>query len=231
MLPLRRFLPVLLPAALLLASCRENGPVTGSTSPLRFQPAFRTGDRFGYGVYEISPTGTVFQSSRQRSTWTVAATAAERNGRSGVTVFVDSAAGGGTDTVMLCVEPGGDVYLFGFLEAVESLRSMNPPAPRWDRVAAFSLGPLAQWRVGSLSASEEKPLYGEVGDGYEYVSVPVNGENIVFPAYRVDFTGEGVDGSMWFAEEPPCLAIQFVTFWMDTTGRGRWLEHVIRGPG
>jgi hypothetical protein len=221
---------ILIGSALLFPSCRENDSATGSSSAIRYQPSFRTGDRARYSVYDISPSGIILQQTKRPSVWTVIATSATRYGRSGVTVIVDSTAGSRPDTLFYCFESGGDVYLYGFLSGIESLRSGRRITPGWDRVAVFSAGPLAQWQVGSLDTRDEDPLYGEITDGLEYVAAPLNGENTVFAAYRVDFTGPSVDASMWFAETPPCVPVSFVSFWMDTTGRGRWLDEVVRPP-
>jgi hypothetical protein len=227
---LRHFLPAILPFSLLFFSCRENISSFGPSTALRYQPSFRTGDVFRYSRYDISPSGYIIQSSRSRSLWTVVATSARRYGRDGVTVIADSTVGGGTDTVFYRFEPGGDVYLYGFLSAIAALRSDSTLPRTWDRVAAFALGPLVQWRVGSMDGSGGSPVYGEIRDGLEYVLASVDGESIVFPAYRVDFTGDGVDATIWFAENPPCVAVQVVSFWMETAGRGRWIEAVTRGP-
>jgi hypothetical protein len=228
---LRGSLPAILPLLLLMfCSCRENVPSSGPSNALRYQPSFRTGDLWRYNTYDISPSGYIIQSSRRRSLWRVLATSMRRNGRDGVTVIADSTVGGGTDTLLYHFEPGGDVYLYGFLSSIAYLRSDTTRPPTWDRVAAFSLGPLVQWRVGSMDGSGGSPVYGEIRDGLEYVLATVGGESIVFPSYRVDFTGDGVDAMIWFAETPPCVAVQVVSFWMDTAGRGRWIEEVTRGP-
>ncbi len=228
---LRRSLPaILLLLPLMFISCRENVSSFGPSTALRYQPSFRTGDVFRYNLYDISPSGYVIQSSRRRSLWTVVAASARRNGRDGVTVIADSTVGGVTDTVLYRFEAGGDVYLYGFLSAIASLRSDTTLPRTWDRVAAFTLGPLVQWRVGSMDGSGGSPVYGEIRDGLEYVVAAVDGESIVFPAYRVDFTGDGVDATIWFGENPPCVGVQVVSFWMETTGRGRWIEDVTRGP-
>jgi hypothetical protein len=226
---LRRFLPAILLFSLMAISCRENVSSFGPSTALRYRPSFRTGDVFRYSLYDISPSGYVIQSSRRRSLWTVVATSAHRNGREGVMVIADSTADTRTDTVFCRFEPGGDAYLYGFLSTIAALRSDTTLPRTWDRVAAFTLGPLVQWRVGSMDSSGGSPVYGEIRDGLEYVSTTVDGVSIVFPAYRVDFTGDGVDATIWFAENPPCLAVQVVSFWMETTGRGRWIEGVTRG--
>jgi len=218
---------ILLAAAVFVPSCRENTLTGESSTGISYRPVFRIGDRVRYGLYDISPSGVILQSTKRRCTWTVTATSAFRNGRSGVTVFVDSTAGRPVDSLLYCFEPGGDVYLYGFLAGIQSLRS-GPRIPAgWDRVATFASGTLVQWQVGTLDPGGEDLLYGELRESLEYVVAPVDGQNTLFPAYRVDFTGASVDGSMWFAENPPCLPVMFVSFWMDTTGRGRWLEEVL----
>ena len=213
---------------LVLSGCRNNGAATEPSRAIGFSFSFAAGDRFRYDLYDIDRYGYVVTSSKRPVWWRVDRIGASLYNASGVTVIVDSGLASSPDTVLLRIDAAGDVYRHGFLSEISALSGRPGNVDTWDRVAAFSLGPAAHWRVGSLDSPGLFPVDGEIRSEQEYFTALVDGQSTIFPAYRVNFTGPNIDAICWFAETPSSIPRSVVSFWQDTTGRSYVLRETVR---
>jgi hypothetical protein len=199
--------------------CREPDTSIGGGSGIPFRPAYTLGERQQYDRYDVDQYGYTIPSSQRTLTRRVAAVDTTLYGASGVTMFVDNLQGRTrSDTLLLQVRQNGDVWQYGFLAKLAAQRIGVIIAPHWDPVALFSGGVLASWRVGWIDSARTLPVFAEFKEQQEYFTIPVNGERTIFPAYRIDYTASGYEGSLWLTESPPAIPRAYTSFYSDTTG-------------
>jgi hypothetical protein len=193
-----------------LPGCRDDSPSTPVTAPVPLSLTFVRGDSSGYNQWDLDPYGYPLSSTKSRVTWTVDATGLALPGQFNAVrilqttiTFEDVLLG--PDTLMFATNQEGDVYWYGFLAEIAARRGVTPSARGWDRIAAVTQGFEQQWLIGYLDSAAREPVYGEFTRRQDLFSVRVNGEDEVFPGFRVNLSGPTFDGAIWLADHPPCV--------------------------
>jgi hypothetical protein len=115
------------------------------------------------------------------------------------------------DTVAIALTPGGDLYRQGFLATIARIRKLPPIPDSWDRIAAFSGGSGQSFFVGYMDSSRTEKVFGSITGNADMFSVKVKGQQVVFPAYRVDIGGPHIQYSFWVADQPA----SFLLLWLE----------------
>ncbi len=191
----------------LISGCREEGlqsiPATSAPLHVKFSPDAS----FAYDVWKLDQSGRILDSTKVHHLWHVRETAASCLGFNDVTVVVDSLvvpAGLATlDTLWFRFLPSGDIYEYRFTARLVSILEGGTIAGSWDVIAAVSGGLSTTWTVGTTDSAGTTPLYGTLLPDQVYLQVAVNQQQTLIPAYRVDITGETVNGSLLLADVPP----------------------------
>jgi hypothetical protein len=200
---------------LLSLSCRQDESPYAST-PITFAPVFTPGDTFLYDAFLTDQYGYTITSSRSKAQWRVLSTGFTVPGIGLGTVFVDSASvmrdsSSVYDTVTVAVSPAGDIYRYGFLATIARIRRLPPIVESWDRIAAFSGGSNRSFFVGYMDSAQTEKVYGVITGTPDMYSAKVKGQQVVFPAYRVDVTGPHIEYTCWVADQPA----GFMVMWLE----------------
>lgn len=191
---------------LLSLSCRQDENVTGP-GPIAFAPVFTPGDQYLYEAYLTDEFGYIVPSTRTRASWRVLSTGTTAPGFASITTFQDSAiilreTPAVLDTVSIAVTPSGDVYRYGFLATMARVRRDPPPPDIWECIASFSSGVNNAWVVGYMDTARTRPVYGSIAGTTDLFTVNVKGQQMVFPAHRVDISGPQIEYSFWITDKP-----------------------------
>jgi hypothetical protein len=189
----------------------------------------------GYNQWSLDPYGYPLSSTKSRITWTVDATGLTHSGQTNAVrllqntiTFEDILIG--PDTLMFATDQLGDVFWFGFLADIASRRGTPPAGRGWDRIAAVSLGFEQRWLIGYLDSTGLEPVFGEFARRQDLFSVRVNGEEEVFPGFRVNLSGPTFDGALWFADHPSCVPQLLEESDYRSAGRYREMVDFSSGP-
>jgi len=193
-------------------SCREDAGAPPDPQPIPFSLRFSAGDTFLYDAVLIDVYGYTIPSSRSSATWRILSTGGTLPGFSNVITIQDSAfvlrsTSSRIDTVLMAVNPSGDIYRYGFLATIARIRQQPVPPDQWECIAAFSVGPENSWVVGYQDEERSLPVIGRISGTTNMSSVKVKGQQTVFPAYRVDLSGRGFDYSYWVADSPTAFVL------------------------
>lgn len=200
---------------LLSLSCRQDEAPYTST-PITFAPVFTPGDIFLYDAVLTDQYGYAITSSRSKAQWRVLSTGFTVPGIGVGTVFVDSASvlrdsSSVYDTVTVAVSPAGDIYRYGFLATIARIRRLPAIADSWDRIAAFSGGSNRSFFVGTMDSAQTEKVYGVITGTPDMYSAKIKGQQLVFPAYRVDLMGPHIAYTYWIADRPA----GFMVIWLE----------------
>lgn len=202
----------LLVFSVLLAGCREELPLGGSSH--RPTPAFQfmPGDYFSFDNWKLDFFGFRIPSSYYRNSWTVVDTGANLRGAARVVVVIDSTFDSTQqlarlDSLLFRFETNGDVFQYGFLASLIAERESLSLAPQWDRIAAFSQPTGTSWVVAridtGMGASTQQTVLGTISPTPEYVGpVMVDGEERAILAYRIEITKPKLDYTFWLSDAP-----------------------------
>ena len=200
---------------LLSLSCRQDGSPVES-SAIEFHPVFTPGDVFLYDAIITDQYGYSIPSSRSKARWKVLNTGFTVPGIGTGTVFLDSASvlrdsASVYDTVTVAVAPNGDLYRQGFLATIARIRKLPPIPDSWDRIAVFSQGTGRSFFVGYMDTARTEPVYGSITGSTDLFAVQVKGQQVVFPAYRVEIGGEHIQYTFWVSDGPA----SFLLLWLE----------------
>jgi hypothetical protein len=200
---------------LLSFSCRQDASPVESLS-IDFHPVFTPGDEFLYDAILTDRYGYSIPSSRSKARWKVLSTGWTEPGLGIGTVFLDSASvlreGSSVyDTVTVAVAPNGDLYRFGFLATIARIRKLPPIPDSWDRIATFSQGSGHGYFVGYMDSAKTAPVYSTITGATDMFAVQVKGQQMVFPAHRVDIVGDHIQHTFWVSDGPA----SFLLFWLE----------------
>jgi hypothetical protein len=192
---------------LLSFSCRESDDTVTGSQPIAFSMKLVAGETYLYDAVALDEFGYTIPSTRSRASWKILRTSAAQSGFSWVATILDSSSilrssPGAIDTVMVASTPGGDLYRHGFLASIARIRNQPVPADAWECIAAFSAGAGASWVVGYQDLGRSQPVYGRIAGATDMFSVKVKGQEMVYPAYRVDLSGVDFDFVFWVADAP-----------------------------
>lgn len=192
---------------LLSFSCRESDDTVTGSQPITFSMKLAAGETYVYDAMELDEFGYTIPSTWSRASWKVLSTGTSLTGFSWVATILDSASilrsgSRATDTVFVASTPGGDLYRYGFLTTIARIRKQPEPAEAWECMAAFSAGAGASWVVGYQDVGKSQPVYGRIAGTTDMFSVKVKGQQMVYPAYRIDLSGVDFDYAFWVADAP-----------------------------
>jgi len=193
-------------------SCREDAGVPADPQPIPFSLRFSAGDTFLYDAVLIDVYGYTIPSTRSRAMWRILSTGGSLPGFSDVITILDSASvlrgtSARVDTVLMAVNPSGDIYRYGLLATIARIRQQPVPPDQWECIAAFSVGTGNSWIVGYQDGGRSQPVTGRISGTPDMFSVKVKGQQTVFPGYRVDLSGVGFDYSYWVADSPSAFLL------------------------
>jgi hypothetical protein len=196
--------------SLLFLSCREATAPVSPFSSIPFSLSCSEGDRFVFDGWMISEYGYLIPQSKAIYIWNVRGVGLNFEGRANSILFVVSvgSVGGASavlDSVYLSIDPNGDVYQYGFLSNFAAIVGDHVQPKRWDRIAAFSLGPEMRWEVGTWDSAGAERMYGEIKSRQDLFSVTVNGVQTVFPGYRVNIESASLGVSYSFSSAPSAV--------------------------
>jgi hypothetical protein len=188
-------------------SCRQGDDPPVAPEAISFHLSFSPGDTYQYDAWLIDPFGYSLPSTFTHAVQRVLSTGGSTSGLTGVTKIRDSTTAlRDTSAIVQEFSVGqsaeGDLYRLGFLAEIARIKKLPIPPARWDRLAAFSAGLGQSWVVGYLDSAQQNTVYGEFAGVTDLYSVKVNGVLSVFPAYRINITGVGVDYSFWVSDSP-----------------------------
>lgn len=200
---------------LLSLSCRQ-GESPVESSSIAFHPTFTSGDVFLYDAVSTDEYGYSIPASRSKAVWKVLSTAFAVPGIGTGTVFLDSASvlrdsSSVYDTVAVAVAPNGDLYRQGFLATIARIRKLPSIPESWDRIAVFSQGTGGSFFVGYMDTARTEKVYGTIAGSTDMFAVKVKGQQMVFPAHRVDIGGDHVQYTFWVSDAPA----SFLMFWLE----------------
>jgi len=203
----RAFTLTCIPLLFGLIGCRD------TQGPEELPPArtlqFNTGDRFIYEGRVTNQYGVSLDSLRSRHIWDVLSTNSQRHGFSDVVVICDSTVflvmdSTVVDTLFFRATTNGEVLRYGFLAELLARRQQLQVPKAWDRIAWFGTD---VWTVGTLDSGRQFPLTAQFGQQKDYFDVKLNGASIVFPADRVEMSGQTLDYFLWLSDAPSCFPL------------------------
>lgn len=201
----RAFILTSISLLLSFIGCRDTQSPEASLLTRTLQ--FRPGDRFIYDGWVTDRYGVPLNSFKSQHIWDVLSTSSQRSGFNDVVVIRDSISSLSTgstliDTVFLRAGTNGEIFRYGFLAELLARREGLQVPKSWDRIAWFgTLG----WTVGSLDSAGQLPLTAQFGQQKDYFEVKLNGISTVFPADRVEMSGETLDYFLWLSDAPACF--------------------------
>lgn len=196
---------------LLSLSCREDSSPT-AVIPLALRPVFTAGDVYLYDALLTDEYGYTIYSSRTKVQWKVLSTGFTVPGIGVGTVIVDSASvlrdsASVYDTVTVAVAPNGDLYRYGFLATIARIRKRPPVPESWDRIAAPSVGSNRWFLVGTIDTAGTEKVYGMMSGTADMYAANVKGQQLAFPAFRVDIGGPHIAYTFWLSDAPTAIPV------------------------
>jgi hypothetical protein len=202
------------------AGCRSESFTEVPGSGTRPVVTFTAGDTFVYDRWDLDQYGYRIGASKRPDIWQVARTGMQIYGASNVTVVIDSLDPQRVDTLLFCFGADGSVAQYGFLAGLVRLMGGRTITPGWDVLLSGEGSPSSGWIVGVADASGTDVVYGSLSPAQDYFSVLVNGKPTIYPAYRVQLSGQTVEYIFWIAGNPP----SFPWFREESTGLGNGFE-------
>jgi hypothetical protein len=185
--------------------CRDGESETSPPASLSFSLNLPAGTRYVYDTWVLDQRYPQLPSSKKRTSWRVVGTQEYYQGMDNVTIIADSTSEG-VDSLYLAARPTGDLYMYGYLARLVKRRQGFGIPSRWDLIGSFRVSSSGSWIVGPSDSLGESMVHGSVSSTTEYYTASVDGVMEVFPAYRVDLTGESLYCSIWFTSSPNAIA-------------------------
>jgi len=206
------------------AGCRDNG--TGpaqQAGPLLGPLAFAAGDTLTFDAWLIDSYGYAIDSSHTTPLWRVLGTADVYAGASGVTTMLAFPSPGAppsrADTLHFLFLPSGDIEQFGFIAEAVRVTTGETLAPRWDRIAAFSLPTNGTWSAGTADAAGLDTVRGTVLGDQGYFVAGDNGVRTAFHGYGVELVAQAIDCTIVFSGTPAAVLVLREESPYGTSGR------------
>jgi hypothetical protein len=206
------------------AGCRGESFTEVPGAGTRPVVTFNVGDTYVYDRWDLDKYGYQIGASKKPDIWRVARTGVQIYGASNVTVVIDSLDQQHVDTLFFYFGADGSVAQYGFLAGLVLSMGGRTITPGWDVLLSGEGSPSSGWVVGVADASGTDVVYGNLYPAQDYFSVLINGKPTIYPAYRVQLSGQTVQYVFWIAGNPA----SFPWFREESTGLGDGFEAALR---